>query len=147
MSSNDRIFFFFLLEILVERGKTRLSLRSYSFPKIHIWPKVFTFQFLDSVVFISFTLYGGKLCLTLCNPMDCSLPRLLCPWNFQGKNTGVGCHFLHQGSSQSRDQTWVSCIVGDLPCSWFFTDWASREALYCSATWFILISVTGLGDW
>ena len=21
--------------------------------------------------------------------------RLLCPWNFPGKNTGVGCHFLH----------------------------------------------------
>ena len=24
--------------------------------------------------------------------------RLLCPWNFPGKNTGVGCHFLHQWS-------------------------------------------------
>ena len=23
--------------------------------------------------------------------------RLLCPWNFSGKNTGVGCHFLLQG--------------------------------------------------
>ena len=23
--------------------------------------------------------------------------RLLCPWNFRGKNTGVGCHFLLQG--------------------------------------------------
>ena len=22
--------------------------------------------------------------------------RLLCPWAFPGKNTGVGCHFLHQ---------------------------------------------------
>ena len=21
-------------------------------------------------------------------------PRLLCPWYFPGKNTGVGCHFL-----------------------------------------------------
>ena len=36
----------------------------------------------------------AKLCLTLCNPMDCSLARLLCPWDFPGKNTGVGCHFL-----------------------------------------------------
>ena len=35
------------------------------------------------------------LCLTLCNPMDCSLyTRLLSPWNYPGKNTGVGCHFL-----------------------------------------------------
>ena len=23
--------------------------------------------------------------------------RLLCPWNFPGKNTGVGCHFLLEG--------------------------------------------------
>ena len=27
-----------------------------------------------------------QLCLTLCNPMDCSLPRLLSPWNFTGRN-------------------------------------------------------------
>ena len=26
-----------------------------------------------------------------------SITRLLCPWNFPGKNTGVGCHFLLQG--------------------------------------------------
>ena len=24
--------------------------------------------------------------------------RLLCPWDSLGKNTGVGCHFLHQGT-------------------------------------------------
>ena len=29
--------------------------------------------------------------------MDCSLPRLLCPWDLPGKNTEVGCHFLLQG--------------------------------------------------
>ena len=23
--------------------------------------------------------------------------QILCPWNFPGKNTGVGCHFLLQG--------------------------------------------------
>ena len=36
-------------------------------------------------------------CLTLCDPMDCSPPRLLHPWDFPSKNTGVGCHFLLQG--------------------------------------------------
>ena len=25
------------------------------------------------------------------------MARLLCPWNFLDKNTGVGCHFLLQG--------------------------------------------------
>ena len=31
-------------------------------------------------------------CPTLCDPMDCSPPRLLCLWNSPGKNTGVGSH-------------------------------------------------------
>ena len=40
----------------------------------------------------------GQLCPALCNLMDCSLPaRPLCPWNFSGQNTVVGCHFLLQG--------------------------------------------------
>ena len=34
---------------------------------------------------------------TLYDPMDCSLPRFLCLWDFPGKNTGVGCRFLLQG--------------------------------------------------
>ena len=37
-------------------------------------------------------------------------PRLLCPWDFPSKKTGVGCHFLLQGSSWPRDQTYVSCV-------------------------------------
>jgi len=37
-----------------------------------------------------------QLCLTLCDPMDCS-PQLLCPWDFPGKNTEVSCHSLLQG--------------------------------------------------
>ena len=36
-------------------------------------------------------------CPPLGNPMDCSLPRLLCPWNLPGKNTEVGFHFLLLG--------------------------------------------------
>ena len=37
---------------------------------------------------------------------------MLCPWDFPGKNTGVSCHFLLQGSSQPRDWTQVSCSAG-----------------------------------
>ena len=36
----------------------------------------------------------AQSCLTLCDPT-----RLLCPWDFSGKNTGVGCYFLLQGSN------------------------------------------------
>ena len=46
----------------------------------------------------------SQLCLSLCDPMDCSLPsssvqptKLFCPWDSPGKNTGVGCHSLLQG--------------------------------------------------
>ena len=39
----------------------------------------------------------SKLCPTLCTSMDYSPPaRLLCPWDFPGKNTGVGFHSLLQ---------------------------------------------------
>ena len=32
-----------------------------------------------------------QLCPTFCKPMDCMQPaRLFCPWDFSGKNTGVG---------------------------------------------------------
>ena len=37
----------------------------------------------------------AQLCPTLCNPLDCSLPGSY-PWDFSGKNTGVGCLFLLQ---------------------------------------------------
>ena len=40
-----------------------------------------------------------RSCITLCDPTDCSPPdSLLCPWDFPGKNTSVGCHFLLQGN-------------------------------------------------
>ena len=36
--------------------------------------------------------------------------KLLCPWDFPGKNTGVGCHFLLQRIFLTWGWTWVSCI-------------------------------------
>ena len=50
--------------------------------------------------------------------------RFLCPWNFPGKNNGVGCHFPLQGSSRPRDGTCVSCVS----C-------LGRQILYHCATW------------
>ena len=29
-------------------------------------------------------------------PGTVTAPRLLCPWDFPNKNTGVACHFLHR---------------------------------------------------
>ena len=36
----------------------------------------------------------AKLYLTLLGPHGLQLTRLLCPWDFLDKNTGVVCHFL-----------------------------------------------------
>ena len=48
---------------------------------------------------------------------------LTSPWNSSGQNTGVGSHFLLQGSSQPRDPTQISCLADR-----FFTSWATGEA-------------------
>ena len=41
---------------------------------------------------------SAQSCLTLCDPMGCSLPGFTgILWNSLGKNPGVGCHFLLQG--------------------------------------------------
>ena len=34
----------------------------------------------------------------LLQPLGLWPARLFCPWDFPGKNTGVGCHFLLQGT-------------------------------------------------
>ena len=39
----------------------------------------------------------AQSCLTLCNPMDCSLPGSSVHGDSPGKNTGIGCHALLQG--------------------------------------------------
>ena len=39
-------------------------------------------------------------------------PRLLCPWNFPGKDTEVGCHFLLQGIFPTQGSNpCLSCIL------------------------------------
>ena len=61
----------------------------------------------------------AQSCLTLYNPMDCSLPGSSVHGDSPGKDTGVGCHALFQGIFLTQ----VSHIAGE-----FFTDWATREA-------------------
>ena len=74
--------------------------------------------------------------------------RLLCPWDFQGKNTGVGCQGdlpSPGGSSQPRDQT-GSLVSLALPCRFFTTSATWKEAQtwiickYLFLIWLMLIS-------
>ena len=61
-------------------------------------------------------------CPTLCDHHGLQPARLFCPWNSPGKNIGVDCYYLLQGSSWPMDWTQVSCIAGR-----FFTIWATGK--------------------
>ena len=66
----------------------------------------------------------AQSCLTLHDPHGLQPARLLYLWDYLGKNTGVGCHFLPQESSQPRNQTHISCISS-----------IARWVLYHCTTW------------
>ena len=75
----------------------------------------------------------AQLCPTLCDPMDCSWPGFSVHGIFQaGVLEWVAISFS-KGSSQPRDRTQASCIVGRR-----FTVWAIREVVHvCMITIFI----------
>ena len=62
-----------------------------------------------------------QLCLTVCYPMDCSLPDSSVHGILQAR---ILAFPFSRGSSQSRDRTQASHLAGR-----FFTIWATREAL------------------
>ena len=51
--------------------------------------------------------------------------KFLCPRDFSGKNTRVGCHFLLQGIFLPWDQICISCV--SCFAGKFFALWAIRE--------------------
>ena len=52
------------------------------------------------------------LCLTLCDPMDYSLPGSSVHGIFQARILEWVTISFSRGSSQPRDGTWVSCTAG-----------------------------------
>ena len=66
----------------------------------------------------------GQSCLTLCDPMDCSLPGFSVHEIFQARVPEWVAISFSRRSSWPRDQTWISCIAGR-----HFTLWATREAV------------------
>ena len=66
----------------------------------------------------------AQSCLTLCDPMDYSLPRSSVHGILQARILEWVAISFSRGSSRPRDQTQVSRIVGRC-----FTIWTTREAL------------------
>ena len=62
----------------------------------------FKLQMIDSISFV-LNKWLEMVCCAVLNLIWLfetpwrAAPRLLCPWDFPGKNTGVGCHSLLQG--------------------------------------------------
>ena len=54
----------------------------------------------------------AQSCLTLCNPVDCSLPGSSVHGILQARILEWVTISFSRGSSRPRDQTWVSCIGG-----------------------------------
>ena len=100
------------------------------------------FEIVDQIIqnlrtsvwwYLLLLLFGKSVVSDLLRPHGLQLARLLCPWDFPGKNPGGGCHFLFQGSFQPRDWTDVCCT--------------GRRILYHWATWEAMISTIKLKDW
>ena len=68
-------------------------------PRFHQGKHCFDAQETHPLVFIIMVVVVSilRLCPTLW-PHGLWPARLLCPWDFPGKNTGVGCYFLLQGT-------------------------------------------------
>ena len=100
-SGNLGVFFLFLIaNVLVNKNYLYLIFAFY-YRELLFHILLYHFQFPLSVYLSYFLTYQnacsvGKSCLPL-QPHRLQLARLLCPRDFPGKNTGVGCHFLLQG--------------------------------------------------
>ena len=97
-------------------GVGSLSLLQGIFPSQELsWGLLLCRQILSQLSYQGSPLTGivclvTQSCPTLCDPMYYSLLGSSVHADSPGKNTGVGCHALLQGSSQPRDLTQISCI-------------------------------------
>ena len=77
--------------------RTAIVVRQWSGSSGEEWVTRWKTQYRHSNFPRILVVFVAKSCPTLCDPTDSSPARLLCLWDFPGKNTGVGCRFLLQG--------------------------------------------------
>ena len=70
----------------------RKYIQHYNLKLSILWHSAFSVDQLSHLSYADCVYACAQSCLTLCDPMDCSLP-----WDFLSKSTGVNCHFLLQG--------------------------------------------------
>ena len=95
-------------------GDKSLYSQSYGFSSSHVWMWELDHNESESEV--------AQSCPTLCDPMDCSLPGSSIHGIFQARVLEWVAISFSRGSSQPRDQIWVSRTAGRR-----FTIWATTE--------------------
>ena len=92
-------------------------------------------------------------CVLSCSVMSDSLQhyrlqpfRLLCPWDFPGKNTGVACHFLLQGIFPAQGSSppvfcmgrWILChgATWEGPCAYSYDWFKPSQIFFQSRDWY-----------
>ena len=120
--------FIFGLARSQDSGKKRLwSFLFCGFASLVLfWIKSFCFSVLNSSsalslkswtsnsVKVKMKVLATQLCLTLCDPMDCSPPGSSVHGILQARVLESVAILFSRGSSRPRDPTWVSCTAGRL---------------------------------
>ena len=124
-------FLLFLSHLVCDILLQQLKWTKTEYPK-YIMAKKHFFSLKDSktyyetcVCVLSWSVLSDSLRPHGLQPSPRKTDRLLCPWDYPGENTGVGCHFLFQGI-KPRDWTRISC--GSCIGRWILYQWTTWEA-------------------
>ena len=107
-SPKCRFFFFPLSRLSLTQGSIQL-----------LWRKISLSLSFCSETLVSASVWSvAQSRPTCCRPHGLWSSRLLCPWDFSGKNAGAGCHFLPQGIFLTQGlNPWLLSL---LQCRWIF---------------------------
>ena len=81
---------------------------------------LYTFIFYSAICQLCVCVLSCSVVSKSMQPHGLQPARLLCPWNFPGKNTGVDCHFLLQG---------IFLTQGSNPCLLCLLYWQADSLL------------------
>ena len=138
------LFFFIVVDFVIHWNETTMGLHVFPIP-IHP-PTSLSFN-------INYACMHAKslqLCLTLCSPMECSLPGSSVQGILQARTLERVAMPSSMKSSQPRDQTQVFCIAGRSFAIWgkpsfSFHWWTNIDILWlltkvCSLYWASLVA-------
>ena len=72
---------------------------------LHYLPEFVKVKLMSFQRWLILLLFSHQSHPTLLRPHGLQPARLLCPWDFPSKNTGVGCHFFLQCKSKPQGDT------------------------------------------